>query len=188
MAMVEVARSASLPAGHPGDPVLAGELAGAEGELRRAGAAPRAQGKTTLLTRAGIAADLRHGRVAGPTSRTLSENALARWRSRHIGFIFQFYNLIPVLTAAENVELRSSRAAFARAGASGRSCAQSSVSHRSQHYPRTALGDGAAVTSRASSPIPRCGRRRADGRPRRRSAEEILDLMQKLNATSGKPS
>ncbi len=43
--------------------------------------------------------------VAGEDLGRLSESALARWRSRHVGFIFQLYNLIPVLTAFENVEL-----------------------------------------------------------------------------------
>ena len=43
--------------------------------------------------------------MSGTDVTTLSEGALAKWRSRNIGFIFQFYNLIPVLTARENVEL-----------------------------------------------------------------------------------
>lgn len=68
---------------------------------------PSGSGKTTLLNLiAGLdrpsAGDVI---VAGENISSLSESSLAQWRSRHVGFIFQFYNLIPVLTAYENVEL-----------------------------------------------------------------------------------
>ena len=68
---------------------------------------PSGSGKTTLLNLiAGIdrpnSGDVT---VAGTEIGKLSESALAKWRSTHVGFIFQFYNLIPVLTAYENVEL-----------------------------------------------------------------------------------
>ena len=68
---------------------------------------PSGSGKTTLLNLiAGI--DRPDGGkvvVGGTDIATLSESQLAQWRSRHVGFIFQFYNLLPVLTAFENVEL-----------------------------------------------------------------------------------
>jgi len=68
---------------------------------------PSGSGKTTLLNLiAGIdrpTAGTIH--VAGTNVATLSESELAKWRARHVGFVFQFYNLIPVLTAYENVEL-----------------------------------------------------------------------------------
>jgi putative ABC transport system ATP-binding protein len=68
---------------------------------------PSGSGKTTLLNLiAGIdQADEGSIRIAGTDISALSEIDLAKWRSRHIGFIFQFYNLLPVLTAYENVEL-----------------------------------------------------------------------------------
>jgi putative ABC transport system ATP-binding protein len=68
---------------------------------------PSGSGKTTLLNLiAGIDAPNR-GEVViqGTNIGKLSESDLARWRSTHVGFIFQFYNLLPVLTAYENVEL-----------------------------------------------------------------------------------
>lgn len=68
---------------------------------------PSGSGKTTLLNLiAGIdrpSAGTIH--VAGTDVGKLSESELAKWRARHVGFVFQFYNLIPVLTAYENVEL-----------------------------------------------------------------------------------
>ena len=68
---------------------------------------PSGSGKTTLLNLiAGI--DRPSGgsiQVAGTNIANLNESALAKWRSSNIGFVFQFYNLIPVLTAFENVEL-----------------------------------------------------------------------------------
>jgi putative ABC transport system ATP-binding protein len=68
---------------------------------------PSGSGKTTLLNLiAGIdRADSGIIRVGGMDITSLSENELAQWRAMHVGFIFQFYNLIPVLTAFENVEL-----------------------------------------------------------------------------------
>ena len=68
---------------------------------------PSGSGKTTLLNLiAGIdQADAGTITVAGTDITRLPEGELAAWRSRHIGFVFQFYNLLPVLTALENVEL-----------------------------------------------------------------------------------
>src|SRR5215470_2419516 len=68
---------------------------------------PSGSGKTTLLNCiAGIDRPTSGTVTVGGTDVTaLSEGALAKWRSRHVGFIFQFYNLIPVLTAVQNVEL-----------------------------------------------------------------------------------
>ncbi len=68
---------------------------------------PSGSGKSTLLNLiAGIdRPDKGTIRVAGTDLYSLGESQLAQWRSRHIGFIFQFYNLLPVLTALENVEL-----------------------------------------------------------------------------------
>lgn len=68
---------------------------------------PSGSGKTTLLNLiAGIDRPTKGKvKVAGTDLAQLSEGELAKWRARHIGFIFQFYNLIPVLTAYENVEL-----------------------------------------------------------------------------------
>jgi len=68
---------------------------------------PSGSGKTTLLNlMAGIDRPTRGSiSVAGTDITKLNESALARWRARHVGFIFQFYHLIPVLTAYQNVEL-----------------------------------------------------------------------------------
>ena len=68
---------------------------------------PSGSGKTTLLNLiAGIDRPTSGKVVVGGTDvTTLSEGQLAKWRSRSVGFIFQFYNLIPVLTALDNVEL-----------------------------------------------------------------------------------
>lgn len=68
---------------------------------------PSGSGKTTLLNLiAGIDRPNSGSIViAGTDISTLRESALAKWRSHHVGFVFQFYNLLPVLTAYENVEL-----------------------------------------------------------------------------------
>ncbi len=68
---------------------------------------PSGSGKTTLLNLiAGIDRPTEGRVVVGDTEVTgLNESELAVWRARHVGFVFQFYNLLPVLTAYENVEL-----------------------------------------------------------------------------------
>jgi len=68
---------------------------------------PSGSGKTTLLNLIAGIDRPSEGEitVSGTNISNLSESALAKWRANHVGFIFQFYNLIPVLTAFENVEL-----------------------------------------------------------------------------------
>jgi putative ABC transport system ATP-binding protein len=68
---------------------------------------PSGSGKTTLLNLiAGIDRPSKGSIIVGGTDiASLNESTLATWRSNHVGFVFQFYNLIPVLTAFENVEL-----------------------------------------------------------------------------------
>ena len=68
---------------------------------------PSGSGKTTLLNLIGGLDQPTEGEVsvAGERIDRLSGSALARWRSRHVGFVFQFYNLMPMLTAERNVEL-----------------------------------------------------------------------------------
>ena len=68
---------------------------------------PSGSGKTTLLNLiAGLDQPSRGTvRVGGELISSMSESALARWRTRHVGFVFQFYHLLPVLTAYENVEM-----------------------------------------------------------------------------------
>ncbi len=88
-------------------PVLEGiDLDIAEGAFE-ALMGPSGSGKTTLLNLIAGIDQPSSGRleVAGTDITRLSEGELASWRSRHIGFIFQFYNLLPVLTAFQNVEL-----------------------------------------------------------------------------------
>jgi putative ABC transport system ATP-binding protein len=68
---------------------------------------PSGSGKTTLLNLIAGIDRPNAGKVVvnGTDIALLGESELARWRARHVGFIFQFYNLLPVLTAFENVEL-----------------------------------------------------------------------------------
>lgn len=68
---------------------------------------PSGSGKTTLLNLIAGIDKPSNGNIIidGTNISTLGESALAKWRANNVGFIFQFYNLIPVLTAFENVEL-----------------------------------------------------------------------------------
>lgn len=68
---------------------------------------PSGSGKTTLLNMLGAVDKPTGGEIkfAGSPIQGLSEGQLSKWRAAHVGFIFQFYNLMPMLTAAKNVEL-----------------------------------------------------------------------------------
>ena len=106
---------------------------------------PSGSGKSTLLNlMAGIDRPSSGSVVvAGTTLDALSEGAMARWRTRHIGYVFQSYNLIPVLTAAENVELplllthlsRSERVTHVKTA-----LRLVGLSDRMDHYPRQLSG------------------------------------------------
>ncbi|HLF85573.1 MAG TPA: ABC transporter ATP-binding protein [Nitrospiria bacterium] len=106
---------------------------------------PSGSGKTTLLNLiAGIdQPDRGLISVAGVEINTLGESELARWRARHVGFIFQFYNLIPVLTALENVELPlilSSLTKRERRRHAELALQIVGLSDRIHHYPRQLSG------------------------------------------------
>jgi putative ABC transport system ATP-binding protein len=170
-------------------PVLAGiDLEVPEGEFI-ALRGPSGSGKTTLLNLiAGIDRPTSGTvRVAGTDLGQLSENALARWRSRHIGFIFQFYNLIPVLTAAENVELPLLLERLSRRERRERALLALKVvglADRSQHYPRQLSGgqEQRVAIARAFVSDPKVlVADEPTGDLDAKSAEEILDLMGTLN-------
>jgi putative ABC transport system ATP-binding protein len=156
---------------------------------------PSGSGKTTLLNLvAGIDKPTSGGRVvvAGTEVSALSEAQLARWRSRHVGFIFQFYNLIPVLTAVENVELPLLLTRLTRHERRERALTALRVvglADRAKHYPRQLSGGQEQRVAIARAIVTDPAVLVADeptGDLDARSAEEILDLMQALNREFGK--
>src|SRR5690606_35453701 len=126
--------------------------------------------------------------VAGTDIGQLSEGALAKWRSRNIGFIFQFYNLIPVLTAIENVELPLLLTKLSRKERRERAMTALKVvglADRSQHYPRQLSGGQEQRVAIARAIVADPAVLVADeptGDIDARSAEEILNLLQTLNS------
>ena len=150
---------------------------------------PSGSGKSTLLNLlAGIdqpsSGDLV---VAGQQVGRLSESRLAAWRQRHIGFIFQFYNLIPVLTAYENVELpltlrRSSRAARRKRVETALSVV--GLQNRMKHYPRQLSGGQEQRVAIARAIVTDPTLLLADeptGDLDADSGREVLDLLGQLN-------
>jgi putative ABC transport system ATP-binding protein len=106
---------------------------------------PSGSGKSTLLNLiAGIDRPSSGSlSVAGQEISRLSEGDLAAWRHRHVGFIFQFYNLIPVLTAAENVELPLKLAKLSKSERRKKvetALAVVGLAERMDHYPRQLSG------------------------------------------------
>jgi putative ABC transport system ATP-binding protein len=150
---------------------------------------PSGSGKTTLLNLvAGIdRATSGAVRVAGQDLSTLSEGALARWRSHNIGFIFQFYNLIPVLTALENVELPLLLERLSKKQRRERALTALKIvglSDRAQHYPRQLSGgqEQRVAIARAIVSDPKVlVADEPTGDLDAKSAEEILTLMDTLN-------
>ena len=150
---------------------------------------PSGSGKSTLLNLlAGIdrpsSGELT---VAGQQVSRLSEGKLAQWRQRNIGFIFQFYNLIPVLTAYENVELpltlrRSSKAARRKRVQTALSVV--GLQNRMKHYPRQLSGGQEQRVAIARAIVTDPTLLLADeptGDLDADSGREVLDLLVQLN-------
>jgi putative ABC transport system ATP-binding protein len=155
---------------------------------------PSGSGKTTLLNLiAGIdKADSGSIRVGGIEITTLSETELARWRAHNVGFIFQFYNLIPVLSAYENVELPlllsglSKRERRAHVEVALRVV---NLADRMEHYPGQLSGGQQQRVAIARAVVTDPAILVADeptGDLDRQSAEEILELMEQLVHELGK--
>ncbi|HYZ89375.1 MAG TPA: ABC transporter ATP-binding protein [Myxococcales bacterium] len=155
---------------------------------------PSGSGKTTLLNLiAGIdqpTAGTVH--VGGEDIGRMSEGARAAWRSRNIGFIFQFYNLMPVLTAAENVELPLLLAPLSKAERKRRvelALKLVDLSDRADHTPRQLSGGQQQRVAIARAIVADPQIIVADeptGDLDRKSAEDVLGLLTTLNETLGK--
>jgi putative ABC transport system ATP-binding protein len=150
---------------------------------------PSGSGKTTLLNLiAGIDRPT-SGRVvvAGTDVAQLSESALASWRSHNVGFIFQFYNLIPVLSATENVELPLLLTHLSKKERRERALTALKVvglADRAGHYPRQLSGgqEQRVAIARAIVTDPKVlVADEPTGDLDAKSAEEILQLMEVLN-------
>lgn len=155
---------------------------------------PSGSGKSTLLNLiAGLdKADSGSIRVRGTDISFLSETGLAKWRAENVGFIFQFYNLVPVLTAFENVELP-----LILTNLSGKERKEHvttalrlvSLEDRMEHYPRQLSGGQQQRVAIARAVVTDPTILVADeptGDLDRTSAEEVLQLMEKLSSVIGK--
>jgi putative ABC transport system ATP-binding protein len=150
---------------------------------------PSGSGKSTLLNLlAGIDQPTRGSiRVAGDEISRLSETALAAYRRRHIGFIFQLYNLIPVLTAFENVELPLILTNLSKAQRRDHVMTALDIvglGDRTRHYPRQLSGGQEQRVAIARAIVTDPTLLLADeptGDLDARSAAEVLLLLQRLN-------
>ncbi len=150
---------------------------------------PSGSGKTTLLNLIAGIDRVTSGKVvvAGTDLIPLSEGELAKWRSRNIGFIFQFYNLIPVLNAVENVELPLLLTSLS--GRERRERAMTALrivglEDRAKHYPRQLSGGQEQRVAIARAVVTDPTVLVADeptGDLDHQSAEEILTLMETFN-------
>jgi putative ABC transport system ATP-binding protein len=155
---------------------------------------PSGSGKTTLLNLiAGLdQATTGSIEVAGKRLDGLGEGALAKWRSSTIGFVFQSYNLLPVLTAVENVELPLLLTHLGPAERKKRAQTALRVvglENRMQHYPRQLSGgqEQRVAIARAIVNDPKIiVADEPTGDLDRKSADEILGLLDKLNTQLGK--
>lgn len=150
---------------------------------------PSGSGKTTLLNLiAGIdRPDKGTIHVAGTDIAALNESRLAKWRSSNVGFIFQFYNLIPVLTAYENVELPlllSPLSKKERRQHVETALSVVGLSDRMRHYPKQLSGgqEQRVAIARAIATDPMLlVADEPTGDLDKQSADEILTLLERLN-------
>jgi putative ABC transport system ATP-binding protein len=155
---------------------------------------PSGSGKTTLLNLIGGLDTPTEGTlsVAGQRVDNLGESALARWRASHVGFVFQFYNLLPMLSARKNVELPL---LLTRLGAAQRrrnaaiALELVGLSERAAHKPGELSGGQQQRVSIARAIVSDPTLLVCDeptGDLDRQSAEDILKLLQQLNREHGK--
>jgi putative ABC transport system ATP-binding protein len=155
---------------------------------------PSGSGKTTLLNLIGGLDTPTEGSiaVAGDRIDKLSGGKLSAWRARHIGFVFQLYNLLPVLTAARNVELPLLLTKLSKSDRRKRVEVALSVvglGDRMHHYPRQLSGGqeqrvGIARAIVTDPTLLLCDEPTGD--LDRKAGDEILDLLQALNREQGK--
>jgi putative ABC transport system ATP-binding protein len=150
---------------------------------------PSGSGKSTLLNLlAGIDRPTRGSiTIAGTDVGGLRERALAAWRARHVGFIFQLYNLIPVLTAFENVELPLLLTSLTKAKRREHVMTALDIvglGDRARHYPRQLSGGQEQRVAIARAIVTDPTLLLADeptGDLDAKSAGEVLTLLQRLN-------
>ena len=155
---------------------------------------PSGSGKTTLLNLiGGLDAPTAGGvDVAGVQISSLHGSQLSKWRSRNIGFVFQLYNLLPVLTAERNVELPLLLTKLSKAERRQRVAIALKVvglAERAKHYPRQLSGGqeqrvGIARAIVTDPTLLLCDEPTGD--LDRKAGDEILDLLQTLNRDLGK--
>jgi putative ABC transport system ATP-binding protein len=155
---------------------------------------PSGSGKSTLLNLIAALDHMDSGliKVGGVDITVLSETELAAWRAVNVGFIFQFYNLIPVLTAFENVELPLLLTGLSRRERRTHvelALHVVNLTSRMDHYPGQLSGGEQQRVAIARAIVTDPTILVADeptGDLDRVAAEEILDLMDRLNRESGK--
>jgi len=155
---------------------------------------PSGSGKSTLLNLIGGLDRATNGSVeiGGERIDQMSDRQLAAWRARHVGLVFQFYNLLPVLNAERNVELPLLLTTLSKA--ERRKHVETALkivnlSQRARHYPRTLSGGeqqrvGIARAIVTDPTILLCDEPTGD--LDRKSGDEILGLLQALNREQGK--
>jgi putative ABC transport system ATP-binding protein len=155
---------------------------------------PSGSGKTTLLNLLGGLDSPSRGTIAVGAEQIekMSSGQLARWRAAHVGFVFQLYNLLPMLTAERNVELPLLLTRLSRADRRRHvevALRVVGLTDRSKHYPRQLSGGqeqrvGIARAIVTDPTLLLCDEPTGD--LDRRSGDEILDLLQALNRENGK--
>jgi putative ABC transport system ATP-binding protein len=155
---------------------------------------PSGSGKSTLLNLIGGLDRPTNGSVAidGERIDRMSDRQLAAWRGRHVGLVFQFYNLLPVLSAERNVELPLLLTHLSKAERKKHvetALAVVGLSHRAKHFPRTLSGGeqqrvGIARAIVTDPTILLCDEPTGD--LDRKSGDEVLGLLQGLNREQGK--
>jgi putative ABC transport system ATP-binding protein len=150
---------------------------------------PSGSGKTTLLNLiAGIDRPSKGNIIVGGVDiAKLNESALAKWRSQHVGFVFQFYNLLPVLTAFENVELPLLLTSLSKAERKKHvelALDVVGLGDRTRHYPKQLSGGQEQRVAIARAIVTDPTLLVADeptGDLDKHSAEEIMTLLERLN-------